>query len=176
MKRLQVKNSSIYSILLTGIFVVTFVAFGFTNVQAQDKCGKECRKALASARSATAKYHDVNRALEDGFINTQECVEVPGLGAMGIHFVRPDRIGNTTLNVREPEVLLYLPDEDGEFRLVGVEYVVPAPLTTSVPTLYGRDFNFNPFRNQYDLHAWIWRHNPSGMFADFNPKLSCPEV
>jgi hypothetical protein len=176
MKKQEVKNSSIYSKVITGIFVVTFFAVGFTNVQAKDQCDKECRKALASARSATAKYHNVDRALEDGFINTQECVEAPGLGAMGIHFVRPDRIGNPSLNVREPEVLLYLPDEDGEFRLIGVEYVVPAILAPIAPRLYGRDFNFNPFRDQYDLHVWIWRHNPSGMFANFNPKLSCPAV
>jgi hypothetical protein len=26
----------------------------------------------------------------------------------------------------------------------------------------------------YVVHAWIWRHNPSGMFADWNPNVKCP--
>ena len=26
----------------------------------------------------------------------------------------------------------------------------------------------------YILHAWVWGHNPAGMFADWNPEVSCP--
>ena len=25
----------------------------------------------------------------------------------------------------------------------------------------------------YDLHVWLWKHNPSGVFAPFNPDASC---
>jgi hypothetical protein len=25
----------------------------------------------------------------------------------------------------------------------------------------------------YDLHVWLWKHNPSGLFAPFNPEASC---
>jgi len=25
----------------------------------------------------------------------------------------------------------------------------------------------------YDLHVWLWKHNPAGMFAEWNPGLSC---
>lgn len=25
-----------------------------------------------------------------------------------------------------------------------------------------------------DLHAWIWKHNPSGTFAEWNPNVRCP--
>ena len=25
----------------------------------------------------------------------------------------------------------------------------------------------------YELHAWIWKHNPRGMFDDWNPLVSC---
>ncbi len=24
------------------------------------------------------------------------------------------------------------------------------------------------------MHAWVWKPNPAGMFADFNPDVSCP--
>ena len=26
----------------------------------------------------------------------------------------------------------------------------------------------------WDLHVWIWAPNPSGTFAQWNPRLSCP--
>jgi hypothetical protein len=26
----------------------------------------------------------------------------------------------------------------------------------------------------YELHAWVWKHNPSGMFNDWNPLVTCP--
>lgn len=25
----------------------------------------------------------------------------------------------------------------------------------------------------YELHVWVWRENPSGPFADWNPTVSC---
>jgi hypothetical protein len=30
------------------------------------------------------------------------------------------------------------------------------------------------FTPHYDLHVWIWRENPSGTFAQWNPKVECP--
>jgi len=26
----------------------------------------------------------------------------------------------------------------------------------------------------YIHHAWVWKHNPAGMFADWNPEVTCP--
>jgi hypothetical protein len=26
----------------------------------------------------------------------------------------------------------------------------------------------------YDLHAWIWKRNPAGTFAMWNPRVECP--
>lgn len=139
----------------------------------ESECDRDCRRDLASTRAATAKYHDVQRAFADGFINTGQCVQHPVLGAMGIHFINPARIGNPALDPAEPEVLLYMP-EDGEFRLVGLEYVRPGPSTMPVPQLFGQHFHHSAVpMNQWALHVWVWRNNPSGMFADFNPQLSC---
>jgi hypothetical protein len=25
----------------------------------------------------------------------------------------------------------------------------------------------------YELHAWVWHHNPGGMFLDWNPTVTC---
>ena len=29
------------------------------------------------------------------------------------------------------------------------------------------------FEPHYDLHVWLYRDNPNGLFAQFNPKVSC---
>jgi hypothetical protein len=50
----------------------------------------------------------------------------------------------------------------------------------SPPTLFGEEFHLVPAPNRYDipafyeLHAWIWKHNPSGLFEDWNPSVRCP--
>ena len=183
MKNQTIKSYLTRSTVVLGILTIAFLAVGLVSAQpkGRDKdCDAQCRKEMFEsfrqfgyARAATAKYHDVGKALADGFSNTQQCVEVPGLGAMGIHFVNFERVANPNVNVTEPEALLYVPDEEGELRLVGVEYIVRAQPNSSAPTLFEREFDFDGQRNQWALHVWLWRHNPSGMFAPFNPKLSC---
>ena len=29
------------------------------------------------------------------------------------------------------------------------------------------------FEPHYDRHVWLFRHNPNGTFAQFNPRVSC---
>ena len=47
------------------------------------------------------------------------------------------------------------------------------------PALFGEQFMLNSEGNRfglpafYALHAWIWKHNPSGMFNPWNPRVSC---
>ncbi len=40
----------------------------------------ETLQQLAAVRQATAKYHNVDAALADGYIALEECVELPGVG------------------------------------------------------------------------------------------------
>ena len=41
--------------------------------------------------------------------------------------------------------------------------------------LYGRSFFSNTALHLWALHAWIWRPNPTGMFANYNPRVKlCP--
>jgi hypothetical protein len=142
-------------------------------------------KELAQVRQATDKYHDVNVALADGFIRTPACVASPD-GGMGIHFVNVARIMDPAVNILEPEILLYSETEDG-MKLIGVEYFygigapdthVPNPAPPA-PVLFGRTFD-GPMEQHdpgqpphYDLHVWLWKANPSGMFAPWNPNVSC---
>lgn len=142
-------------------------------------------KQLAQVRQATAKYHDVNVALADGFIRTPTCVESPE-GGMGIHFINPARLMDPAENILEPEILLYVESGNG-LKLIGVEYFygIGAPDTPlpnpapPAPILFGRPFDGPMEQHEpgqpphYDLHVWIWQANPSGMFAMFNPNVSC---
>lgn len=139
---------------------------------------------LARAKAATARYNYEPFALADDYQrgNDGECVEVPGLGAMGIHYVNFDRFG--AMDITRPDVLLYVNGPGGRRQLVAVEYLQvddDQDLTTDLdrPSLFGRSFD-GPMLGHgpeqpihYDLHVWLWRSNPAGLFASFNPALSC---
>ena len=143
-------------------------------------------KDLARVRRATAKYHDVNVALADGFIQTPACVQEPGLGGMGIHFINPARLMDPAINLLEPEILLYVQTEAG-MKLVAVEYFygigapnspIPNPAPPA-PIIFGRPLDGPMDAHEpgqpphYDLHVWVWQANPAGMFAPFNPNVEC---
>jgi hypothetical protein len=132
---------------------------------------EECRREVAAARIGTAQYHDINVALADGFLQDSPCVRRAGVGTMGFHYALASRI-DQIIDPSEPEVLLYLPNDDGVLELVAVEYIFPN--VGIIPTLFGQDYHYSAARNRYELHAWIWRNNPAGMFEDWNPKLNCP--
>jgi hypothetical protein len=138
---------------------------------------------IEAARNATAAYHDLSAAEADGFGPFYVCTDQDGAGAMGQHFVNGARVADPSLDETRPEALVYAPTPGGGLRLVGVEYVVIAAdwdaLHASPPELYGRQLKRVPAGNRYglpdfyELHAWIWRPNPRGMFDDWNSKVSC---
>lgn len=134
--------------------------------------------SLAALRRATAAYHDVDKALEDGFASLGVCVAenpIDGQHPLGIPFVHLDRLLDGVLDPDEPEVLFYEPREDGTLRLVGVEMAVPVALWTEEdpPQLFAQQFHENEAEGLYGLHIWIWLHNPDGMFATGHPGISC---
>lgn len=129
---------------------------------------RETRAALAAARAGTAKYHDIDRAVADGFVPVSPCVAIPGVGGMGFHYLAPARLADG-LNPAEPEVLLYAPDGEGDLRLVGVEYLSATPETFPG----GVEFHEPGPTPFHTLHAWVWKNNADGIFADFNPAVDC---
>lgn len=140
--------------------------------------------SLDDTRRATARYHQVNVAIADGFVPTPECAAHPTQGGMGIHYVNPARIADPAVNAREPEILLYEPGPDGKLRLVGLEWFAVDP-DQNLATDHGRPELFGvPFDGpmpghdpdmpvHFDLHAWTWKHNPAGTFATWNPTVTC---
>jgi hypothetical protein len=138
---------------------------------------------VAAVRRATLKYHDLNAAIADGYVLFYECTEQPGVGTMGQHFVKlPLVVDEPGIDPLRPEVLVYAPKRNGDWKLVAVEYVTIAALWgegNPAPRVLGQDLLFRPAGNRYELpdfwerHAWIWQGNPRGMFDDWNPNISC---
>lgn len=148
-------------------------------------------RKLAQVRKATAKFHRVDAAIaagyELGWVNGSGvriltgCVSDPTAGAMGYHYFNAKLMADNAVNTREPEALVYAPTRSGGLRLVAVEWVVRSaqsnpPGVSEPPTVLGLKMHIlvpPPGPAFYLLHAWLWKHNPSGMFADWNPKVSC---
>ncbi len=135
-------------------------------------------RELAMLRGNTAKYHNVKAAIEAGYVPAGHCLEVPELGGMGIHYMNPALASDDVIDPMQPEVLLYEPTHHG-LRLVGVEYFMASALTETTPYVFGQPFD-GPMAGHepgmpehYDLHVWIWKNNPSGVFSPFNPNVYC---
>ena len=76
----------------------------------------------------------------------------------------------------EPELLLYEPEKNGRLRLVAVEYIIPYTFHSrdaAPPELFGQKFIQNDVFQLWGLHAWVWKENPSGIFANWNPRVNC---
>jgi hypothetical protein len=138
-------------------------------------------RALAGLRHDLAPYADVRKALADGFVPVSECTESPA-GGMGVHFLNPAR-AMAPVDPAEPAILLYLPTENG-YELLGAEWFqadADQDLTTDDdrPSLWGRPFNGPMLGHEpgmpvhYDLHVWLFEANPAGVFAPWNPSVSC---
>lgn len=124
------------------------------------------------------------------------------LGGMGVHFFRPDLLGLTDSEPRvsgtgthtdflQPSVLVYFPDDTGTLKLGAVENLVwegawRAAGNQGPPEFHGYQYWHridNPatphadeahmFEPHYELHVWLYKPNRAGIFAQFNPQVSC---
>ena len=126
--------------------------------------------SLFGAMWATAKYHQLGRALADGYGKFYICTDnnTPGVGAMGQHYVNGDLVADPHLDPLHPEVLVYEPMPNGTSRLVALEYVVlqadwHAAFGNTTPRLFGQELEAIPAGNRYglppffELHVWLWK-------------------
>jgi len=138
---------------------------------------------LTELRTVTARFHSIDVAKQAGYSTPiTPCWAHHSSGAMGYHF------GNTSLldanvNLLEPEVIIYEPQAGGHMKMVGMEYIVPLAAweaaghnlnnPNDVPQLLGQKFTRHSTLPIFKLHIWLWQQNPSGTYADWNPKVSC---
>jgi hypothetical protein len=190
--------------IAAGILVITGAVFALR----RDDVAAE--PDLAAVRKATERFQDVKVALAEGYIrdpfdlcDTAEMMGRPAaLGAMGVHYFRPDVLGITGppnpkvsgtgihTDFLTPSILIYEPQENGSLELVAVENLAFADAWkaaghTDPPSFHGVAYNFmaddpataaddaHQFAPHWDRHVWIYRENPNGVFAPFNPKVSC---
>src|SRR5687768_18253426 len=165
---------------------------------------------LDEVRRATERFRDVNVALAEGYIRDPfdlcDTAEMMGrsasLGAMGIHYFRPDLLGitappsprvngvGTHTDFLKPSILIYEPQADGSLQLVAVENLVFAAAWRATgqaapPTFHGVPYDTmtddpdtpvdeaHVFEPHFDRHVWLYRDNPNGVFAQFNPGVTC---
>jgi len=171
---------------------------------------KATEPTLAQVRAAARRFENVKAALAAGYIQdpsgmceTAAMMGKPAkMGAMGIHYFRPDLLGitappnprvdgtSTYTDFRSPAVLLYEPQADGSLKLVGVENLVfekswKAAGHAQPPTFHGVPFDHmvddpatkideaHGFMPHFDRHVWVFRDNPNGVFAQYNPNVTC---
>ena len=144
---------------------------------------------IDAMREALAKYKDPYVAVRDLYLSTVGCVHYDGMkmaghmeypkGGMGIHFVNLTVQG--PLDPKKPNVLIYEPVGD-KLELVAAEWLVPVAVAKERPVLLGQPFQgpmegHEPLIPQefvhYDLHAWLFKDNPNGMFSPTNPDVTC---
>lgn len=165
---------------MLGAFAVIFsLALPMTATATRD-----VEAELATVRAATARFHDFGAAQAAGYGALHMCTDHEGgLGAMGEHHVSGTAVSDIEFDLSQPEVLVYEPMPNGRMRLVAVEFVVFAEpwdaVSPTPPQLFGRDLALVEAPNRYgvpsfyQIHVWLWRHNPSGTFSDWNPTVSC---
>lgn len=149
---------------------------------------------LITVRDALEKYQDPIVAVHDGYFSTVACIEYPAAGmladmpypagGMGVHFLNTSFIG-PKVDPRHPQVLIYEPVAD-KLRLVAAEWFVP--LATGIkerPQFFGQPF-YGPMEGHvpimprelvhYDLHVWLFKSNPAGLYSPTNADVKCPKT
>ncbi len=178
---------SVVRLCIAAAIALIATGAGIATANAEDSANPE----IDALREALAKYKDPYVAVRDLYLSTVGCVHYDGMkmeghmdypkGAMGIHFVNltvqgpPDPL--------KPNVLIYEP-VDGRLQLVAAEWLVPVAAAKERPVLFGQQFQgpmegHEPLIPQgfhhYDLHAWLFKENPLGMFSPTNPDVTCDD-
>jgi hypothetical protein len=146
---------------------------------------------LVSAKAGLEKYNDPLVAVRDGYFSTVACIDFPHgaqhgpvtykPGAMGVHLLNTSNIG-PQLDPAKPQVLIYEPVA-GKLKLVAAEWFMPEQVAGGKApaifgqTLYGPMDGHEPIMpkelRHYDLHVWLWKDNPLGVFESTNSAVKC---
>jgi hypothetical protein len=172
------KNKRLYLIGLIVLLLIVLTSVALAGPENQDASNT----LVETVRQETGRFQDLNVAEAAGYGLLHGCVSSSQEGAMGVHYVRGDLVGDGALDPSNPEALIY-EFKNGKATLVGVEFVTIAEVWDAghegPPVLNGQLFDYRSSPNRYgipafyELHVWAWKNNPNGTFADWNPNVSC---
>ena len=177
--------------LLFLLVVTASLVLSPPDASAQGKPSSMSSPALDSARAALSKYSDPFAAVKDGYFSTLACIDFPKgatdgtvvypPGAMGVHFINMANVG-PNLDPTKPQVLLYEP-VGNKLVLTGAEWFMPVAIAgDKAPSIFGQTLAgpmdghepiMDPSLRHYDLHVWLWKDNPKGMFTSTNASVKC---
>ncbi|MDP8932514.1 MAG: hypothetical protein M3O70_29185 [Actinomycetota bacterium] len=169
--------------VISGVAVAGVLLGQLAAVAEGERSDRSRTRELARLKQVTAAYHNDALAIAGEYEATDQCV-ASEQGGMGYHYAKVEWI-DEFIDQNQPEALLYAPAEKGTRKLTGIEYVkVDADQNVNTdddrPSLFGQPFD-GPMPGHepgmpvhYDLHVWVWRTNPQGVFAQWNPRVTCP--
>jgi hypothetical protein len=191
------RSKRVWALLVGVVSVAVYAGTGLATSPAESKAAPGfhvqheagLEPELAQVRRATARFHDLDAALDAGYelgwVNGSGqriitgCVAHPTAGAMGYHYFNAELMADLTTDALLPEALVYAPGENGNLELAAVEWVVRGlnsnpPGTSEQPSVLGMGMHIlNPAVGFWLMHAWVWKHNPAGMFEDWNLNVAC---
>jgi hypothetical protein len=147
---------------------------------------------IRDVRAANEQFRDVSKAESAGYgifrdKNQIACIELSGVGGMGVHYVNQQYVGDAVVDPLKPEAMVYAEGGGGALKLAAVEYIVfqaaweaEHGVGADPPELFGEEFDLTPEGNRFDipafyaLHAWLYRGTPAGQLTPWNPRVSCP--
>ena len=142
---------------------------------ADDECNETLADQLETVRKLAIPFHSFKQAEKVGYADPSPFNPSPYVPHMGFHYTNGSLLDGT-FELDKPEILLYVPNEQGKLKLVGVEYAVPGPPDSTPPEGFvGNEdhwhYNPNVAGGAWTLHVWVVLENPNGIFAELNPNV-----
>jgi len=172
---------------LMGLLALT--SFGASPAVAQDHgalhSGSQRGDLVRLVRESTARFRDPAAAEAEEYFLMFGCVSGDLSGAMGMHFVKFELVGDGEVDATRPEIVIYEPTSSGRLRLIGADYLVlkadweAKHPGEGPPQVMGQLFHLFESPNRfglpdfYTLHVWAWKDNPTGAFVNWHSKVSC---
>jgi len=153
------------------LFILTLLISSCSKDDNEEIQLEEWEVEVERLKDLTAQYADFQHALDQGLIDVSGYVP-----NMGHHYLNP-ALSDGIFDIDSPEIILYVPDDNGNMELVAVEYsIVPEDPENpgNPPEGFTGDsdvWHFNEMVGQWQLHVWTVMENPDGIFAAFNPAI-----
>lgn len=153
-----------YALFIIGILI------SFTTISCSEK--EPWEEEVELLTEAMKGHTDFEAAQAAGY-----AVDATGYRTgMGHHFLNFDHL-DKTFEITKPEVMLFLPDDNGEMQFVAVEYGIVIDDLNNPPLppvgFTGSEdvWEISEEFSLWTLHVWIEMDNEAGVFAPRNPKI-----